>query len=835
MARSSARHQQAGNLPLALPPTQRFLPALLFLFIGSGCAALIYEIVWFQLIELVIGSSAVSLGVLLGTFMGGMCLGSLLLPRFVSAEQHPLRVYALLEAGIGVLGLIVLVVVPLMGSIYTATPMQGLAGILWRGVLCAVCLLAPTMMMGATLPAIARWVETTPTGVSWLGFFYGSNIAGAVFGCVLAGFYLLRVFDMTVTTVVAATVNFAVAAAGLALSRRAPHRPAVIRPDADQGRATRDAIPIYIAIGLSGLSALGAEVVWTRLLSLMLGASVYTFSIILAVFLVALGLGSSAGSYLARSARPRNALAWSQLLLTFGIAWTAFMIAKSLPYWPINPSLSPSPWITFQVDMMRAATAVFPPAVLWGASFPLALAAVVGPGEDAGRLVGRVYAANTVGAIVGSALFSVVVVPDWGTRRGEQLLIALALASAVIVFIAARGSRHPAADGHTDRAERNPEGLHPAAALVAVAGSVAAIACVATVPKVPDGLVAYGRFLPTYTTEPTYLYVGEGMNSSIAVSEESTGVRNFHVAGKVEASSLPQDMRLQRMLGHLSALMTTTPKSVLVVGFGAGVTAGSFVTQPGVERIVICEIEPLIPKVVSTYFTRQNYDVTRDPRVQIVYDDARHYILTTRDKFDVITSDPIHPWVKGAATLYTKEYFELVKQHLNPGGVVTQWVPLYESSPEVVKSELATFFDVFPDGTVWGNDINGSGYDVVLAGHATPRPVDVDSVDAKLARPEYARAARSLADVGFSSGLALFSTYAGQARDLAPWLVGAQLNRDSNLRLQYLAGFGLNTYQSAGIYSEMLRYRRFPENLFAGDGRERNELRAVMDAGREEP
>ena len=185
------RQPHSQTIPLPLPPTQRFLPLLLLLFVGSGCAALIYEIVWFQLIELVIGSSAVSLGVLLGTFMGGMCLGSLLLPRFVSPGQHPLRAYAMLEAGIGVLGLIVLVAVPLAGSIYTATAMGGLAGILWRALLCAICLLPPTLLMGATLPAIARWVETTPTGVSWLGFFYGSNIAGAVFGCLFAGFYLL--------------------------------------------------------------------------------------------------------------------------------------------------------------------------------------------------------------------------------------------------------------------------------------------------------------------------------------------------------------------------------------------------------------------------------------------------------------------------------------------------------------------------------------------------------------------------------------------------------------------------------------------------------------------
>jgi spermidine synthase len=308
----------------------------------------------------------------------------------------------------------------------------------------------------------------------------------------------------------------------------------------------------------------------------------------------------------------------------------------------------------------------------------------------------------------------------------------------------------------------------------------------------------------------------------------SNGVRNFHVAGKVEASSEPQDMRLQRMLGHISALLDRDPQSVLVVGFGAGVTAGSFVLHPGIKRIVICEIEPLIPKVVSTYFTAENYDVAHDPRVEIVYDDARHYILTTREKFDVITSDPIHPWVKGAATLYTKEYFNLVKEHLNPGGVVTQWVPLYESHADVVKSELATFFNVFPEGTVWSNDIDGKGYDVLLAGHATPQPIDIDALQQRLAQPDYARVTQSLGEVGFTSVLSLLSTYGGQARDLAPWLADAQINTDSNLRLQYLAGLGLNSYENAAIYDEMLRYRRFPDNLFVGSDSEKEYLREAL-------
>jgi spermidine synthase len=282
------------------------------------------------------------------------------------------------------------------------------------------------------------------------------------------------------------------------------------------------------------------------------------------------------------------------------------------------------------------------------------------------------------------------------------------------------------------------------------------------------------------------------------------------------------------MLGHLSALLVDEPKSVLVVGFGAGVTAGSFVTYPGIKRIVICEIEPLIPQVVSTYFTQQNYNVAQDPRVEIVYDDARHFILTTKEKFDVITSDPIHPWVKGAATLYTKEYFELVKKHLNPGGVVTQWVPLYESFPEVVKSEVATFFNVFPDGSIWSNDIAGKGYDVVLAGHASPRTINVDSIQSRLGRPENFPVEQSLSEVGLGSPASLLGTYAGQARDLAPWLVGAEINRDANLRLQYLAGMGLNSYQNASIYEEMLQYRRYPENLFVGSDSGTQYLKALL-------
>src|SRR5688572_28764844 len=243
-------------LAAAPAASRRWLPALLVLFIGSGCAALIYEVVWFQLLQLSVGSSAVSLGILLGIFMGGMCLGSLLLPRVVSARHHPLRVYALLELGIGAFGIVVLFVVPLIGGVYTTIAGTGQVNLFLRAIVAGICLLPPTILMGATLPAIARWVEATPSGVSWLGYFYGGNLAGAVMGCMLAGFYLLRLYDMPTATFAGVALNVAVALLAFGIARATPYVPADVGDRA--AAAAPEARLIYVTIALSGMTALGA-------------------------------------------------------------------------------------------------------------------------------------------------------------------------------------------------------------------------------------------------------------------------------------------------------------------------------------------------------------------------------------------------------------------------------------------------------------------------------------------------------------------------------------------------------------------------------------------------
>ncbi len=798
--------------------SRRFLPALFLLFVGSGCAALIYEIVWFQLLQLVIGSSSISLGILLGTFMGGMCLGSLLLSRMISARHHPLRVYAALELGIGVLAALILVGMPLVGGAYSAWAGEGMAGIFLRAVAAGVCLLPPTVLMGATLPAISRWVKAAPDGVAWLGFFYGGNIGGGVIGSLVAGFYLLRMFDVATATFAAVAINMAVGLIAYGLAARTSYE--ADAPPVGAGAAHAGTWPVYVAIALSGMTALSAEVIWTRLLSLHFGATVYAFALILAVFLVGLGTGSTIGATLARSlADARRALGWCQLLLCGAIAWAAYQLTESLVYWPINPSIATTPWFTLQLDLVRCLWVVLPGAMLWGASFPLALAAVASStDQDAARLAGGVYAANTVGAIAGSLATSFVLIPWIGSSHSEQVIIIAAALAALLML-------EPSLAG---AGESPPRWNLTGTAVLAIA-MVAAGLLARSVHELPGLLVAYGRYAATRVGQANIIYVGEGLNASVAVSELSNGVRNYHNAGKVQASSEPQDMRLQRMLGHLTTLIPEHPRKVLVIGCGAGVTAGAVSVDPAVEHETIAEIEPLVPRVVSTYFSQHNFDVVRNPKVHVRIDDARHFVETTNEKFDAVTSDPLDPWVKGAAMLYTVEFFEMVKQHLNPGGVVTLFVQLYESNTEAVKSEIGTFLDVFPNGIVWGNTNEGKGYDLVLLGQNQPTRIDVDAIEAKLQRPEYAPMTRSLREIGMHSAVDLFSTYAGRRPDLEPWLRNASINRDRNLRLQYLAGLGLNLYQADVIYADMLRnVSKMPDDLFIASETTKHALFAAI-------
>jgi spermidine synthase len=282
------------------------------------------------------------------------------------------------------------------------------------------------------------------------------------------------------------------------------------------------------------------------------------------------------------------------------------------------------------------------------------------------------------------------------------------------------------------------------------------------------------------------------------------------------------------MLGHLPALLVKVPRTVLLVGCGAGITGGTFVVQPEIEKIRICEIERLVPKANSIYFARENQNVVKDPRTELVFDDARHHIQTTNDKWDIITSDPIAPWVRGSSTLYTKEYYETCKRHLNPGGVMAQWVPFYETDPDSVKSGLATFFEVFPNATVWSNDIDGEGYDSMAIGVNGDPTIDVDAMQKRLERPDYAGVRQSLYEIGFSSAAELLATYAGSDHDLKAWIGDAPITLDRNMRLEYLAGASLRHHMAPAIFDQITQYRQFPRWLFTGSPQHLEMVRMLL-------
>ncbi len=775
--------------------------ALTGVFLASGCAALIYEIVWLQQLGLVLGATSVTLGILLTSFMGGMGLGSWCYPVLSRRTRSRLTDYALLELAIAVCGGLSLLILPRLADFYAVWGSPGTSDVPFRAItaLCALC--PPTMLMGATLPAVSRGIAATPTGAARLGLFYGANTLGAVCGSLGAGLYLLRVYDVTVATGVAMGLNVVCALAALMLNRGAEALPIQAVPEQAEQQpepstwSTPAARWVMLVVACSGMTALGAEVVWTRLLALLLGPTTYTFSILLAVFLGGLGLGSTVTAGLSRRTQaPALWLGITQLLLVVAIPYAAAMIVSVLPGWFSERLIDLTIWDRLGGDVLRAVIALLPATCLWGATFPLAIAtaAAGSTDRDAARLVGRLYAANTFGAILGTLGFSLVIHPWLGSHFAQQLLTAAAGLCGVLVIrqtFAASSS-----------AGTVPRRL--SATWVTAAGLAAVAGIVWLLPATPAALIAHGNQVRSWNTDRATLFVREGLDSAVAVMESSSGNRCFHVAGRIEATNSGSDMRTQRLLGHLPAAAHPYPRTVLVVGCGSGMTAGSFLLHPSVERIVICEIEPAVVESNRVHFAEYNQGVLDHPKTQIVYDDARHFLATTKESFDVITTDPIHPWVRGSAALYTREFYELCRRRLNDDGIVTQWVPLYESNHAAVQCELATLLDLFPESLLFSGQSRRTGYDLVVVGRkAGEAPSVTRMIDRLMRSPVPLR--QSLGEVGLGDPRRLEETFVATGHDLKQWLSTAERNLDRNLRLQYLAGITPDAHTEETILIEM--------------------------------
>ena len=694
-------------------------------FFTSGVAGLLYEVAWSKQLSYLLGNSTHAVATVVAAFLGGLALGARFLGTPLARRGNGARVYAALEIGIGVLGLVSLPVLrgvdPLVGELYRALGGEGAGFAAARFVLLFALLLPPAALMGATLPVLVAHFEHDLVGPA-LARLYALNTFGAVAGSFAGGFVLMPRLGLGATVGFAAGLNLAVALLAWTSARsRAP----TITPAPPKPRTTRrmpapgDALPtlrgaarfsLALFFALSGLSALAFQIAWVRLFSLVFGSSVYSFSAVLGVYLFGLALGSAliAG----RMARGVALADFARLQL--GLAVVAALVLHAfarLPQWvyDLGERAGPSWWSLFAGEVGLVAALLLVPCALLGAAFPVATRLL--QRADGGHAAGFAYAVNTAGTIAGSLAAGFYAVPKWGVQGTHLSALLLCLAIGLATLGLARLLGRP---GGRDLA-------WAAAATVAV-GSLAAAA-----PRWDASLMSTGAYRPIQAktlgraaldvrdqrsvvqraiSQERVLFYRDGVNGSVLVGTDDEGrERWLKVGGKVDASTM--DMETQVLLGLIPAALADSGARTLVIGLGSGITAAS-VLAAGAGATEVVEIEPAVVEA-SRFFHATGEDPLDDARVRLVLGDARTHLAHGGGRYGLVVSEPSNPWIAGVNNLFTVDFYRRVKSRLEPGGVFCQWLQTYELSPETFATLVASFLEVFPEGEVfsvwWASDL----------------------------------------------------------------------------------------------------------------------------------
>jgi spermidine synthase len=702
--------------------------ALLF---ASGCCALVYQIGWLREFRLIFGASTAASAAVLAVFIGGLGTGGLLLGRRADRHPRPLLLYAQLESAVAVSAAASPLLLTFVRHLYIAaggTMTQGFPlGTISRLVLASLVLAAPTVLMGGTLPAAARAItRRADVGRRDVAALYGLNTLGAVLGCLIATFLMLELFGTRNTLWLAAAVNLVVALAARALDRSM--RGADDGPTADAA-PTADATAeapagfVLLASGVVGFAFFLMELVWYRMLGPLLGGSVFTFGLILAVALLGIGLG---GLLYALAGADR-----APTLAGFGMTCLIEAIAVAAPY-ALGDRLAilalvllPLGHVAFSAHMAAwafvAATVVLLPAMAAGYLFPM-LIALFGRGrERVGQQIGLVYAANTVGAIGGSLAGGFGLLP-WLSAPGAWRFVAVALVAlgaSAAALSAVRGAR---------RTIVAPSVLVVAAIALVMATGPTAVWRHSGIGAGRAGIViesANQLHGWSQTRRRLVLREGDGVESTVALGVEGAGY-SFFVNGKSDGSAR-SDASTQVMLGLTGALLRPHARKSLVIGLGTGSTAGWLGAIPAMERVDVVELEPLILDIARTC-RDVNRGVLDNPRVHVTIGDARETLLTTRDRYDLIASEPSNPFRAGVASLFTREYYEAANDRLTDDGLFIQWVQAYEIDTRTFRTVYATMASVFPHLEAW----EGLPNDVFLVGAKRPLAYSAAMLSARM-------------------------------------------------------------------------------------------------------
>jgi spermidine synthase len=750
------------------------------LFFLSGACALVYELTWMRRLALVFGSTTLAVSTVLAVFMGGLAAGSLWFGRM--ADRRPergVRLYGVLEIAIGLGVLVVPLLLRGASAAYVAAA-PALAGSPWglrlvQLVLVGAVLLGPTFLMGGTLPLLTRaLVRRLPELSARIGALYAVNTAGAASGAFAATYLLLPALGLGRSEAVAAAVNLAVGATALALARRGKGEP---MPDTAAApaapvvaAAAPSAAPLLAGIALSGAAAMISQVVWSRVLAIVLGSSVYAFGMMLVVFLGGLALGGLAFRRLhADPSRAALAFVVAEAGLT---AWgaAALLIVPRLP--AVFLSLFPVAQRSFvaleATHALVTALLVAPFAVLSGVAYPAAITAATPSLAAVGRRVGVVTAWNTAGTVIGAFLSGFVLVV-WLGIAGTMVAAATASAAAAIVGLRAvpvrgRGALAIAAAGAWLLALVLP--AWPKALLASSAGFLAR--------SYEDA----GQFRRD-AERMNLLFYRDGVSTTLSV-DEADGYRYYRSNGKTDASTYPTDLAVQVLIGQLPMHLHAAPRDVFVLGLGTGISAAAVARYP-VSSIDIFDIEPG-GREAARFFEAENRSLLSDPRVRLTAADGRNALLASDRTYDVIVCDPSDVWVAGVGTLFTREFYELARSRLRPGGVISQWWHTHALAPEQLRLMVATFRSVFPNASYWRPNMG----DVIMLGSVEPLRFDV-----RVLRERY-RSIPGLAEdmrrIGMWDPLAFSAAFVLHGEDLDRFLAGtAGVHTDDRPVIEFLA------------------------------------------------
>lgn len=801
------------------------LPIFL-LFLLSGATSLVYEVVWLRKLILIFGSTQFATSAILSTFMAGLALGAFVAGRRLTRSHiAPLKIYGLLEIGIGVYALCVPFLFRALSPVYQALWDAGmsesfLALSVAKFVGIAVVLLPPTVMMGATLPILSRQIADDPKRIGGkVGMLYAINTFGAVAGTFLAGFVLVPHLGVRQTLWVTAAVNglLGLTAMWLAGRRPRPESAASAEPSGDVEQApvpdspalaaARRRMPLVLLVfGLSGFGALVLEVAWTRVLSLVMGSSVYAFSLMLLAFLVGLAAGSAffAGWLRKRPGTDPAAMLGVLLIAAGFMAYATSFAFRVLPrmfaevyFWTQGQTdwltgsgwMSADQWMVFQ--FLCGLLIMFPATFALGGIFPAVLQLHTRQLDQVGTSVGTVYASNTVGAIVGAAMAGFVLIPTVGMLNAVTgvAILEVALGTLIIFAVVTR-----------------PHRLRPALLLTAVVICGLFFRLPQWDVRLMNSGVYMNLFGEGWTDWETFsqfiyennetVFVGEGLTATVFVADQPRFQNRYlSVNGKIEAST-NADLETQLMISHLPLMMHADPKDIMVIGLASGISVGSVATHP-VETIRVIEVEKEMEHAARLFEEHNNY-VLDDPRLVLSFNDARNDLEFSSTTYDVIISEPSNPWMTVAANLFTEDFFRMARTRLREGGIFSQWVQNYYLPKEDLRSIIAAFRTSFPYVMLFETY---NGIDLLLMGSQEPIQLDLERFDKRMTE---LRVLMDLGRVGIRTPSNVLELFRLGPEDIDRVVTGAPRNTDDNARVEFSAP------KTFGVYTlgENLEYLR---------------------------